>query len=228
MRSYPCFPNLFDVKYKIISIFVERMRIVPDLQLKLNIGNVQIELQGEGSLVHTILSELRNEGLGELVSFLNIKSSETADLGNKDDASDSKDTINTEQNEDNQSKSKNKPKKKNTTKPPQLIKDLNLRGTDGAKGLSEFVSEKNPISNIDRTTVFIYYLQNNLHVADITIDHVFTCYKELGIRVPGNLQQNLTDIASSKNGYLNRKDGKYSMTIKGSNFVEHDLPKKEG
>lgn len=36
------------------------------LKLKINIGNANVELEGEGSLVHTIFSELREFGLGKL------------------------------------------------------------------------------------------------------------------------------------------------------------------
>lgn len=35
-------------------------------KLKINIGNANVELEGEGSLVHTIFSELREFGLGKL------------------------------------------------------------------------------------------------------------------------------------------------------------------
>ena len=49
----------------------------------------------------------------------------------------------------------------------------------------------------------------------------------MNYRVPNNLQQNLTDTSSSRYGYISRKDGKYSMTVMGNNFVEHDLPKGE-
>lgn len=38
-------------------------------KLKINIGNANIELEGEGSLVHTIFSELREFGLGKLSNF---------------------------------------------------------------------------------------------------------------------------------------------------------------
>lgn len=197
---------------------------MPELQLKINIGDVEINIQGEGTLVHTIISELRNEGLGKLEKHQAYQKS----ADNKNTKTNDTLNINNPEQEEEQTRQRNKTRKKSNVKPLQLIKDLNLRGGNGTKGLNAFVTEKNPLSNIDRSTVFVYYLENLLKVSEVTIDHVYTCYKELGLRVPGNLQQNLTDIASSKNGYLNRKDGKYTMTIKGSNFVEQDLPKKEG
>lgn len=88
--------------------------------------------------------------------------------------------------------------------------------------------EKQPSTNIQRTTVFVYYLQYKLNIPNITIDHVFTCYKEMGIREPENLVQNISDTASSRYGYIDRQGGKLTMSVKGRNFVEHDLPEKEG
>lgn len=38
-------------------------------KLKVCIGNANIELEGEGNLVHTIFSELREDGLGKLSKF---------------------------------------------------------------------------------------------------------------------------------------------------------------
>lgn len=203
------------------------MRIVPDLHLKMNIGNVEIELNGEGTLVHAIITEFRHEGLGELSSFLDKTDKRNLENIGDSATTEPKDNASRNSADDSQPKTKSKAKKKNT-KAPQLLKDLNLRGSNGEKGLGEFVAEKKPVTNFERSTVFIYFLENKLHLTDITIDHVFSCYKDLGARVPGNLQQNLADISSSKIGYINTKDGKYSLTVKGSNFVEHDLPKKEG
>ena len=38
-------------------------------KLKVCIGNANIELEGEGNLVHTIFSELREDDLGKLSKF---------------------------------------------------------------------------------------------------------------------------------------------------------------
>ena len=39
-------------------------------KLKVCIGNANIELEGEGNLVHTIFSELREDGLGDRKSVV--------------------------------------------------------------------------------------------------------------------------------------------------------------
>ena len=116
--------------------------------------------------------------------------------------------------------------KKATSKAmPQIIKDLNLR-PNGKQSLQEIFSRKNPNGNIQSTAVMVYYLQTILECVEITANHVFSCYRELGIKIPGNLDQNLRDCASSKYGYIVFAEGKCSMSVRGTNFVEQDLPKK--
>jgi DNA-binding MarR family transcriptional regulator len=127
-------------------------------------------------------------------------------------------------NEASSSSAKNKLKKKSNVISSQLLKHLNLTSKNGVT-LQQFIEQKKPKSNVEKTTVFVYFLQNHLNELEITIDHIFTCYKSIAsYKIPENLQQNLTDTASSKYGYLDRKDGKYTMSTRGTNFVEHDLP----
>lgn len=187
-----------------------------DLQIKVTIGNVDISLQGEGELVYKIFKELCNEGLGVLGSIPTTDCQK--DINN--DQNDSDDDT-----ENNPKVKKNR--KKACTKPPQFIKTLNLNGSNSENDLKNFIEGKKPASNVQRTTLFVYFLQNKLGLSDITIDHIFTCYKNIGVRVPNNLPQNITDACSSRFGFLDRNNGKLTMSVVGTNFVEYDLPKKD-
>ncbi|MEL7655974.1 MAG: hypothetical protein AAGU75_08710 [Bacillota bacterium] len=189
-----------------------------ELQLKITMGDIDINLQGEGELVYKIFKELREEGLGSLQKG-QAHSTQPKDKSN--------DKTNPESANSEESGKKTKSRKKGSVKQPQLLKDLDLSGKGVNKSLKDFVNEKKPSSNIERSTVYIYYLQNELQIAEITIDHVFTCYKDTGVKYPQNIIQNLSDISSSKYGYIETTNGKYKMSISGTNFVEHDLPKKE-
>ena len=190
-----------------------------ELQLSIKIGNVDMNLQGEGELVYKIFKELRDGGLGVL-----------SQKPISDDFADTSSGLGTEElNQDDTpapEKKSQRTKKKGSPKQPQLVKNLDLSGKDvGKSSLKEFVTEKAPSTNIERTAVFIYYLQNTLELEDISIDYVFSCYKDVNARLPANLQQNLTDTASSRYGYIEVNSGKYTVTTIGSNLVEHDLPK---
>ena len=119
---------------------------------------------------------------------------------------------------------KNKTKKVSKVKQFQLIKDLDLSTTASRKGLKDFVNEANPTSNINITTTIIYYMQQIYeYVGDINGDIIFTCWRELGSKIPNNLTGNLRDICSSKYGYANVENGNYSITTRGINLVEHTL-----
>lgn len=199
-----------------------------DMLLKLVIGNTEISLQGEGSLVHDILSELRNEGLGQLSCLNTLSAShetashpvvENVPMTNPAPSSDPP-------SEDVQNKqAKPRSKKRGISTKPQLIKDLNLKAHDGKIGLSDFYEQKSPQTNIHRTTVFVYYLENMLGISSISIHHLYTCYREINrIKEPENLTQNINDTASSKYGFIDQRQGVISTSVKGRNLVEHDLP----
>lgn len=129
-------------------------------------------------------------------------------------------------NSDAQKSTKAVTQKKTASKSmPQIVKDLNLR-PNGKQSLQEFFTIKNPSNNIQSTAVMVYYLQQILECQEITVSHIFTCYRELGTKIPGNLDQNLRDCASSKYGYINFTDGKCSISVQGLNLVEQDLPQK--
>lgn len=199
-----------------------------DLQIKLTLGSLDIFLQGDGELVYKVFSDIRDNGLGLLNEVPSVV--EGDDVSKDENIED--DTVERKVVEPQESavlatSHKAKSRKKNGISNVQLIKDLDLSGTRSGKSLKAFMEEKNPATNVQKTTAFVYYLQTFLELEEITIDHIFTCYKSMNYRIPNNLQQNLTDTSSSRYGYINRKDGKYSMTIIGSNFIEHDLPKGE-
>lgn len=192
-----------------------------ELQIKITIGEADIFLQGEGELVYKVFSDIRQNGIGKL----NCQS-----VFNSQNFIDDFDHSSTQ---NNKSKSTNevkvattKSKKRTLQASGQLLKDLDLSGRNGTnKSLKEFIDEKKPSSNVQKTATFVYYLQNILNINEITIDHIFTCYKLMGFRIPNNLQQNLTDTCSSKYGYISRKDGKYTMTVMGNNYIEFDINK---
>ena len=125
--------------------------------------------------------------------------------------------------------SDNKTKTRRTSKPKQfqLVKDLDLSTTGTRKGLKDYIGDLKPTSNINISTSIIYYLQNIYqYEGDINGDIIFTCWRELGKKMPNDLAGNLRDICSSKYGYANVENGNYSITTRGINLIEHTL--KEG
>jgi hypothetical protein len=119
---------------------------------------------------------------------------------------------------------KTKTSSKNKSSTPTLIKDLNLNAS-GKKSLKAFVEEKQPNDNQEKCTVAVYYLRHELELESISIDHIFTCYKNVGWRV-GNLY-NIVRLTASRKGWLDTSNSNdIKTTPHGENLVELDLPKK--
>lgn len=107
-----------------------------------------------------------------------------------------------------------------------LLKDLDLSGKSGNTNLRDYCSQFVIKSNMERNLVFTYYLQNELEIEGIGIDHIFTCYRFIPkTKLPGNLKQSLYDTSSK--GWLAIKtiDDGISVPVAGINHIEHDLPK---
>lgn len=133
----------------------------------------------------------------------------------------------TEKIKGNQPKAKKQstPKKSTPKDSFQIIKDLDLKGINGKESFVDFYKTKAPKTNIEFNVVAIYYLSKIMDIPSVNIDHVYTCYKEAGKKIPGNLRQSLGDTSSSKYGYINSKDNNFTIPVRGENLIEHDLPK---
>jgi len=109
----------------------------------------------------------------------------------------------------------------------KMVNDLDLSGFGGAERLKDFFSQYKISSNYERNLIFVYYLQHRLNLENITIDHIFTCYRDVGVKVPSALQQSLWDTSKHK-GWLDTSKGEnVTVTVPGMNHLEHDL-KKQG
>lgn len=127
-----------------------------------------------------------------------------------------------------------KPKSKAKAKKPSdstgsFLKDLNLMGDDTTKSLRDFYGQYEIKTNLERTLAFVYYLQYEKELTGININHIFTCYRGIeGLKVPGNLKQNLLDT-SFKKGWLDTSDMEdIKVPVSGMNHIEHDLSKNQG
>jgi hypothetical protein len=106
-------------------------------------------------------------------------------------------------------------------------KNNSLKYVDGLdiNGLKSFYNQKKPTSGLENNVVFIYFLSKNANINEVTVDHIYTCYKVLGLRVPTAIQQSLLDASHKKNWINTSSMSDLKVTTHGENFVEHDLPK---
>src|SRR5688572_5935638 len=97
------------------------------------------------------------------------------------------------------------PKKKARTgkmDEPKIDKDLDLSGGNGTPPLKDFIAKYDPKSNLERNIVFIAYLKDELKIEKVNINHIWTCYDDIGGTLPVNLKQSIYDT-SSRQSWIN-------------------------
>ncbi|QDW67680.1 hypothetical protein [Luteimonas granuli] len=118
-----------------------------------------------------------------------------------------------------------KPKAKSKGGGPTMLKDLDL--SSGKQGrLKDFHAQFDAKSAPDHNLIFVYFLQYKLGITGITENHVYTCYRDVGVKVPGAFRQSLFNTAN-RNGWLDTSDMEnIVVSTRGMNHLEHDFPKK--
>jgi hypothetical protein len=110
---------------------------------------------------------------------------------------------------------------------PKQLRDLDLT-PPGKVSFVDFVNEKQPKTNHDPNVVSVYYCDRILEVGAVTDDHVYTCYRDMGWRLPSPNLNNGLSLTSSRKRFIDTSDNKnITLTSKGLNYVEHDLPPKK-
>ena len=108
----------------------------------------------------------------------------------------------------------------------QFVSGLNFR-PPGKPSLKDFYAGKSPSDNQSQVTVLIYYLQKILECKGITTNHLYSAFKDVGVRTPSDIGKIVRNTASRK-GWVDSSEGAdLKVTVLGENFVEHDLPKAQ-
>jgi len=105
-----------------------------------------------------------------------------------------------------------------------LLKDLDLSGKPlKTESFSDFVKHKKSTSHVQFITISVYYLAKIMNLENITIDHVYTCYKNIGKRPPNNLAQSFKDASGKRYGYIDFSDREnIKIPHIGETLVEND------
>lgn len=104
------------------------------------------------------------------------------------------------------------------------LADLDLDGTlDGQPSLVEFMDSKLPITNEERNLVFLYYLQFVVAQDNITLDHLYTCYRKAKIRAPQNMAHSV-QMTMRHYGWLSGPNDSLTVTPEGKAYVDEQLP----
>lgn len=198
-----------------------------ELKIKLKLGEFEIELVGEKETVQKEFNSLREKGLGEMFNSLpNINSIPTEQYQPKPEpkkeSSKSKNTATVNKKEERKSSSK---KKSASTQSFSMLTDLNLRPS-GQKSLEDFYNSFIIKSNMERNITILYYLKRVLEIENVGVNHIYTCYKKVGSKVP-NIYQGLVDTKNRKGWVDTHNMDDLKVSISGENYIEHEAPKKE-
>ena len=180
-------------------------------RLKIDLNQRILEVEGTEAFVKTIYDEFKSGVLGKISKEGGISGKRRARQ---------RSTLATE----GQGRLRKQKKKPATY---LIVKDLDLSAKMDKQSLRDFFKLKSPSSNMEKNVVFVYYLQKIATLEDITPNHIYSCYKDVNIKVPKALEQSLIDTAHHK-GWIDTSNlDDIKIATPGENFVEHDLPKKK-
>lgn len=107
---------------------------------------------------------------------------------------------------------------------PQSRDDLNLEPSN-AESLKDFMSRYNYRESSPQLCVlFVYYLKQIRKIENVNQNHIYSCYRHMGARLPKNLYHALADTISKNKWLVNISD--LDLTSEGINVVEHNMRKK--
>lgn len=103
----------------------------------------------------------------------------------------------------------------------KVDKTLDLSGVSGAVSLKDYVKKYGPKSNMDRNVVFVDYLKEQLHIEDVTIEQVWTCYSDLGLKLPVDMPSSIIDTgrAAGKHRLNTGSLQDLSLSVQGKNWL---------
>jgi len=183
-------------------------------KLRIDLQSGILEVEGEESLVKQVYDDFK-ERITELIQLKQLQEPGTTGLQGTPVS-----TSLPKSKKVRQEKSAGKRKESYS-----IVKDLDFAPKNGVPSLKDFFASKSPSAAREINAVIVYYLQKVAGIQGISVDHVYTCYKHLGERVPGAFRQSLFDTASKK-GWIDTKSlDNITVTTLGENLVEHELPK---
>jgi len=121
---------------------------------------------------------------------------------------------------------KKAPPKKSASMQSFALVDEIYQGKD-AKAIKDFYGQYNVKGNLQKVTLFIYFLQKELKLTGITANHLYTCYKIVGIPLPKALQQAVRDAKNQKTWLVHDDWDDLKITHMGENAVEHEFEKAQ-
>jgi hypothetical protein len=115
--------------------------------------------------------------------------------------------------------------KSSASKGPIYLTDFDFNPS-GQKSLKDYYSEFEPKTNYDKNLIFVYYLQEILSETNISTDHIYSCYRNLGLKIP-SFPQTLIDTNINKGWISTSNTSDIKVTRNGMNHIIHEMQKND-
>lgn len=185
-------------------------------KVSINITNGTLEVEGTEEFVREIYKDFK-----ELIAKADLTTPDSAEEESKSSTSRIP-AAKVKTTKNSGTKSKSKP-----TGDIKFLTDLNLR-PKGKESLKDYFAKYDIKSGEEFSLMIVYYMKEVLKEQKVTLNHLFTAFKELGEKIPQHFKQTLINHKNRKNwiDVSDWEDIKY--TIPGMNHMEHDIAKANG
>jgi hypothetical protein len=196
-----------------------------DLKIRLKFNDFELEIQGDKDSVIQEFKSIRENGISKIIESIKPIVSDNNDAAENDVPNESTDHKGQKPAAAKTSSRKNSGKK-TTSKLPKQLMDLNFRPS-GKISLKDFYSKYDVKTNFERNVTYVYFLSKEMKIKNITLDHIYTAYKETNQKVPGDIYQSLVDTKKHKGWVDTTNIEDIKLSVQGENYIDHDAPKAQ-
>jgi len=111
---------------------------------------------------------------------------------------------------------------KRTYPQPKVVEGLEI--TSGNLPFKDFVQQKKPSGHHAKYLVIAFWLKDCRGMSNITVDHVYTCYRFMNWSTPPDMGDPFRKL-KKKSFFISREDGVFSLSNVGENKVNEMSPK---
>jgi hypothetical protein len=110
-------------------------------------------------------------------------------------------------------------KSTSTGKSLKRLTDIDFHPS-GKDSLDKFCKGFSVKNDNERNLLFVYYLSETLKITTINNSHIYTCYDELGLKIPENMQSSISNTKTRTGWIETNNNSNITVTTKGRNKIK--------
>lgn len=197
-----------------------------EIGLKIQIGDTNIELNGDAEIVKNIFNDIRENGLGKIDVNPQIQNMKSENVIIEKKENENK-IVKAEEKSKKIKKVKTQKTPSNITATYQMI-DLNISPEDRNKFKEEYAKYKTN-TNVQQILVLAYLLRKFAGLETINTNIIFTALRTVGEKASFNIPQAFRNM-KNRNQFLSEAEqtGEYKLTPIGEDEILYKLKLEEG